>query len=655
MNKTFYIKLAFSNLRKNARLFAPYILMNIGIITMFYIMHAIASNEGLKSMPGSSSLKIMLGFGTYVIAIFSAIFMFYTNSFLIKRRKKEIGLYSILGMGKRHIGVMLLLEAIFIAVICISIGLVSGIVLSKLMFLILLKILSFSVAFNFSISMASVSLTVIYFSTIFLVTLVYNLGHIHLSNPIQLLKGSSVGEKEPKTKWIMTLIGLISLGSGYILALTVKAPLQALFIFFIAVILVMIGTYFLFIAGSIAALKLLKKNKSFYYKSKHFTSISGMIYRMKQNAVGLANICILSTAVLVTLSTTVSLYVGMEDVLGTQFPYDIEINNYETNDTIISDLNKSVDLHAEKNNVTIIDRFGYRLKSFAADKDNTNLSRTTQFEDSDKNVFTTLVTVQDYNQMTGESIALEDDQILIFSNLENYGFDQISINQHTFNIVKELDTFAGMKKATQSLATNYYIVVKDLSVMDSITSTFPEDADTRLKYSLTFNTTGDSDNLNAFNLALVNEIKNGDSNTYVQSKLLNKSDFFSIYGGFFFIGIFLGALFLMATVMIIYYKQVSEGYDDKVRFEIMQKVGMSIAEIKRTIKTQIVMVFFLPLLFAIIHIAFAFNVITKLLFIFSFTNVPLFIVCTLGTIFTFGLIYLLVYLLTARAYYRIIK
>ncbi len=622
---------------------------------MFYIMHAIATNDGLNSMPGSDALKFMLLFGTYVIAIFSAIFMFYTNSFLIKRRKKEIGLYSILGMGKRHIGIMLLLESIIIAAICIGTGLLSGMILSKLMFLILLKILSFSVTLNFTVSIASASLSLIFFSCIFFVTLLYNLGHIHLSNPIQLLKGSAVGEKEPRTKWIMTAIGLIALVAGYVLALTVKAPLQALFIFFIAVVLVMIGTYFLFIAGSIAALKLLKKNKSFYYQSNHFTSISGMIYRMKQNAVGLANICILSTAVLVTLSTTVSLYIGMEDVLSTQYPYDITISNYDADEQVVSDINHQVDLLSAKNSIEIKDKYSYYSKSFSVTKDNTYLNYSPQYDRNDYNILVNLVNIQDYNQMTGESITLDDNEILIFTNLGTYGYDQISLDGLTYNIVKELDTFAGMKKVKQALSTDYYFVVKDLSTMDSITKTYTRKSDTTLMYQLTFDTIGDQNNLYTFNQALVSYSNDSDNGTYIQSKLLTKSDFFSVYGGFFFIGIFLGALFLMATVMIIYYKQVSEGYDDKTRFEIMQKVGMSMAEIKRTIKSQIVMVFFLPLLFAIIHIAFAFNVITKLLFLFSFTNVPLFILCTLGTILAFGLIYLLVYLLTARAYYRIVK
>ena len=622
---------------------------------MFYIMHAISVNEGLNTMPGSDSLKFMLSFGTYVIAIFSAIFMFYTNSFLIKRRKKEIGLYNILGMGKRHIGIMLLLESMIIAVICIGVGLISGMVLSKLMYLILLKILSFSVTMGFTVSISSITLTILFFSSVFFVTLIYNLGHIHLSNPIQLLKGSAVGEKEPKTKWIMTLLGLVALGAGYFLALTVEEPLQALLVFFVAVILVMIGTYFLFIAGSIAALKLLKKNKAFYYKANHFTSISGMIYRMKQNAVGLANICILSTAVLVTLSTTVSLYIGMEDVLNIQFPSDVYIRNYDAEANDIKVINDKVDLLAEKNNIKITDRYGFKYMYISTLKSDHQLKYDIQYDVSSKRVDITFVTASDYEQLSGENLTLDPDQIVLFTNSENYGFDQIKLEGQTLNIVNELDHFAGITKASQPLNTEYYFIVKDEKTMINLVETATKKSDRLIDYQLTFNNSGNNADLSRFNQELMSDLTSNISSTSVRSKLLAKSDFFSVYGGFFFIGIFLGALFLMATVMIIYYKQISEGYDDKTRFEIMQKVGMSMTEIKRTIKTQIVMVFFLPLLFAIIHIAFAFNVITKLLFLFSFTNIPLFIVCTLATILAFGLIYLLVYFLTARAYYRIVK
>jgi len=654
LNSSFYLKMAASNLKKNGRLFAPYILMNIGIITMFYIMHAISVNEGLSQMPGAQALSFLLTFGTYVIGIFSAIFIFYTNSFLIKRRKKEIGLYNILGMGKRHIAIMLMLETILIALLCIGLGLISGIALSKLMFLILLKILGFTVALHFSVSLSSVSLTFTFFAIVLLVTLVYNLGHIHLSNPIQLLKGSNVGEREPKVKWIMALLGFITLGIGYFIANTVEAPLQALFTFFIAVVLVMVGTYFIFIAGSIAILKLLKKNKQFYYTITHFTSVSGMIYRMKQNAVGLANICILSTAVLVTLSTTVSLYIGMEDMIDNRFTSDVTISSYLQNSDIQQKVQKLANNAAVDNNVELIDFYQYQTLTSTFVKDGMALKTLDYYNVDSNTVYVLYVTSKDYNQIYNANLSLNDNEVVLVSNNDKFNYPQLLIDSVKFEVVDELDQFADFKKTNDPLNNEMLIIFSNEQVRNQVYSNSSKNDDVEPLSYTSFNINGASSDEIKFNDSLQREI-NSISQTYMFSKQNTRTDFVSVYGGFFFLGIFLGSLFLMATVMIIYYKQVSEGYDDKLRFEIMQKVGMSVDEIKRTINTQIVMVFFLPLLFAMIHITFAFKVITQLLALFGFSNVPLFILCTFATLLVFAFIYLIVYLLTARTYYKIVK
>ncbi len=646
--------MAASNLKKNGRLFAPYILMNIGIITMFYIMHAISVNEGLSQMPGAEALAFLLTFGTYVIGIFSAIFIFYTNSFLIKRRKKEIGLYNILGMGKRHIAVMLMIETILIALLCIGLGLISGIALSKLMFLILLKILGFTVSLSFSVSLSSISLTFTFFATVLLVTLVYNLGHIHLSNPIQLLKGSNVGEKEPKVKWIMALLGFITLGIGYFIANTVEAPLQALFTFFIAVVLVMIGTYFIFIAGSIAILKLLKKNKQFYYTITHFTSISGMIYRMKQNAVGLANICILSTAVLVTLSTTVSLYIGMKDMIDNRFTSDVTISSYLQDSDIQQNVQKLVNNAAADNNVTLYDFYQYQTLTSTFVKDGMALKTLDYYNVDSNTVYVLYVTAKDYNQIYNANLTLNENEVVLVSNNDKYSYPQLLIDSVKFEVVDELDQFADFKKTNDPLNNEMLIIFSNEQVRNQVYLNASKNDDVEPLSYTSFNIEGSSSDEINFNNSLQREI-NSISQTYLFSKQNTRTDFVSVYGGFFFLGIFLGSLFLMATVMIIYYKQVSEGYDDKLRFEIMQKVGMSVDEIKRTINTQIIMVFFLPLLFAMIHITFAFKVITQLLALFGFANIPLFILCTFATLLVFASIYLVVYLLTARTYYKIVK
>lgn len=658
MSKLFYPKLAVNNIKKNGRIFMPYILMNIGIITLFFMMHAISANPALNQMSGGGDLKLILIFGNWVIGIFSAIFIFYTNSFLMKRRKKEIGLYNILGMGKRHLGIMMFLETSILSVLCIGLGILCGMILSKLMFLVMLKILAFAVPLAFNLSLISVALTTFVFGMVFIVTLIYNLGHIHLSKPIELLRGSNVGEREPKTKWLMTLLGIISLGLGYYIAQTVESPLQALQMFFIAVILVMIGTYLLFTAGSIAALKLLKKNTSFYYKLNHFTSVSGMIYRMKQNAVGLSNICILSTAVLVTLSTTFSMYAGLGDVLKERYPNDVIVRTYDVSEPNIGAIQTVIDETAKKHHVKIDDMMGYRFSSLFSTLEDNRFTVNKAFNMTSSDYFFILVPLEDYNAIYGETIVLEDDEALLFSNTTDYGKSDLALGDKTFRIVKELDTFADIEKKKIPMSKDYILIVNDPVALYA--SLLPGE-DSEISYVTMFDTGSTEENglsetdYLSFEYDLANAVERNISDAYLESRLLSRDGFYTLYGGMFFIGLFLGTLFLMATVMIIYYKQISEGYDDKARFEIMQKVGMSEQEIKRSIRTQIVMVFFLPLVFAIVHIGFAFEVIIKLLAVFNFVNVSLFFLCTVGIILAFAIIYFIVYFITARAYLRIVK
>ena len=658
MSKLFYPKLAVSNIKKNGRIFLPYIFMNIGIITLFFMMHAISANPALNQISGGGELKLILNFGNWVIGIFSAIFIFYTNSFLMKRRKKEIGLYNILGMGKRHLGIMMFLETSILSVICIGLGIVCGMILSKLMFLVMLKILAFAVPLAFNLSLISVALTTFFFGIVFIVTLIYNLGHIHLSKPIELLKGSNVGEREPKTKWMMTLLGIISLGLGYYIAQTVESPLQALQMFFIAVVLVMIGTYLLFTSGSIAALKLLKKNTSFYYKLNHFTSVSGMIYRMKQNAVGLSNICILSTAVLVTLSTTFSMYAGLGDVLKERYPNDVSIRTYDVSEPNIGAIQTVIDETAKNHRIKIEQKMSYRFTSLFSTLEENQFNVNKNFNMTSSDYFFILVPLADYNAIYGDAIVLKDDEALLFSNTANYGKLELTLGDKTLKIVKELETFADIEKKKIPMSKDYILIVNDPIALH--TSLLPE-KESDMSYVTMFDTSSTYDSgltekeYLSFENDLLNTVKRNITDAYMESRLMSRDSFYTLYGGMFFIGLFLGTLFLMATVMIIYYKQISEGYDDKERFEIMQKVGMSMSEIKSTIKTQIVMVFFLPLIFAIIHIGFAFEVITRLLAVFNFVNVSLFFLCTVGIILAFAIIYFIVYFITARAYLKIVK
>jgi len=656
MSKFFYAKLALSNMNKNRKTYIPYLLTCIGTIAMFYILHHIAVNEGLSRMSGGNSLRAILFFGSIIIGVFSFIFLFYTNSFLIKRRKKEFGLFNILGMEKKHISKIMLWESIYSAIISLSIGLISGIILSKLMFLLLEKLLKFQVPFQYFISVQSLWITTILFIGIFTVSLLNNLRHIHLTKPIELLKGSQVGEKEPKTKWVLVLIGIITLSIGYYIALVTESPLAALNKFFIAVLLVIIGTYSLFTAGTIAFLKLLRKNKTLYYKTKNFINVSGMIYRMKQNAVGLANICILSTAVLVTLSTTVSLYIGMEDLLKNRYPKEISVNADNITYEQMQSIQEMITENAKEHNVTMKDITYYRYVTFPVETDNQTFATKDTESFSDLSLMT-LIPLSDYNEMENRNVTLNDHEVLLYQFRGEDVEKTLNLDGKTFTIKEQLEdlTVDGMMAAIT--ADSYFIVVKDeKTALDLYPAKILNDSDTtNLSLYFGFNTEGEAKNDITLTNALTKGLTDLGISGYAEGAEHSRESFFSLYGGLFFIGIFIGALFIMATVLIIYYKQISEGYDDKERFEIMQKVGLSKLEIKNSIKSQVLMVFFLPLLTAVVHIAFAFKVITKLLALFNMTNVGLFTICTAATILVFALFYAMVYVLTAREYYKIVS
>lgn len=647
MSKFFYQRLAVINIKKNSKTYLPFIITCICTIAMFYIMHALSINKGLEGTSGSESLKTILYLGTIVIGIFSAIFLFYTNSFLIKRRKKEIGLYNVLGLEKKHIAKVLFFENIFTSVFSLAVGLICGILLNKLMFLLLLRILKFKVSFGFNVSVPSIIKTLILFIGIFSATLLSNLVQIRKLKPIELLKGTQHGEKEPKTKWIMTIIGIIALGSGYGIALKVQSPLSALTLFFIAVILVMVGTYALFTAGSIAVLKVLRKNKRFYYKTSNFISVSGMMYRMKQNAVGLANICILSTAVLVMLSTTVALYVGMDDIVKNRFPRELIMSSSEITNSQTQKLDQILEVEAKNSKLGIKNKLTYWDTSLAAIKKEGKFQLLKK-EGYDSNISSlVLIPISDYNRLEGKNITLADDEAIIFSKVKNYDKNSITLENKTFKIKQVLDKpISALENGTEDIVDTYVLFVNDIDAFGK---------EGHKEYSIGVDVEGTDKDILSLSNKLNDKFNKNNIKVNIQSAAGIKESFFMVYGGLFFLGIFLGALFLMATVLIIYYKQISEGYDDKERFEIMQKVGMSKYEIKKTIRSQVLMVFFLPLVATVIHIAFAFPMITKLLSVLNLKNVSLFMISTLVTILVFAVIYAIVFSLTARAYYKIVE
>ena len=642
MNNFIYEKLAVTNLKNNRKTYVPYIFTGVLTVMMFYIIDALSRGKGITQ----DTLKICLQYATGVIVVFAVIFLFYTNSFLIKRRKKEIGVYNILGMGKRHIARMMAVETILTAGISILGGLVFGIIFGKLMYLLLLKILHNSVDMQFSVNGTAIVQTVILFAGIFLLTYLYNILQIQLVNPVELLHGGNQGEKEPKSRWLLVIIGVAALGNGYRIALTTEAPLEALLKFFIAVICVIIGTYALFIAGSIVVLKMLRKNKAYYYNPKHFTSVSGMIYRMKQNGAGLANICVLSTMVLVMVSTTVSLYAGMEDILDSRFPRDVSIVCNEADTNKEETLQRLIKEQCEKAGVKITDRVRYRYGSMNAVLKGNNLEKVEQYYPDNHFYYVEMITQEEYNRIEKKNVSLKEQEILTYTTNGKCGKKQINIAGQNYQVKKELSEMTSQPKSTAEMYKTLYIVFANAEQIERIES---------FSYADKFNLKGDDGKQKEALEQIQNEFYEKFPDGTMESRMLSRSSFYELYGGLFFIGIYLGSMFIMATVLIIYYKQISEGYDDRERYQIMQKVGMSKKEVKRSIRSQVLSVFFLPLVVAVIHVAVAFKVMTKILGVLNLTNVSLFAVCTIITIAVFAVFYIIVYSITAKEYYWIVN
>lgn len=669
MNSKIYGKLAVTNLKNNKKSYIPYILASVFSVMMYFIMDSLYRNRSLVKT--GATLSIMLSYANVVLLIFSVIFLFYINSFLIKRRKKELGIYNILGMGKGHLAKMLFIESIITTTVSIIGGILAGILFGKLVYLVLLKILHLKRDIVYMISPVSVGITAAIFGCIFFVIFLYNLVQMKLSNPIELLRGGNAGEREPKTKWLMTIIGSVCLAGGYYISLTTKEPLQAIGQFFVAVLLVVAGTYALFMAGSITLLKLLRKKKSYYYKTRHFTAISGMIYRMKQNAVGLANICILSTMVLVMVSITISLYAGMNDVLVTRFPSEAQITNQGINQNEERQIGELVASITKENHTNPTSQIRFHEGNFTAlynDKTK-NFNMTTAQSYGDTNIVEfVMIPLSDYNKTEGKAVKLADNEVLIYhrknknkSSIKNE--ETVHLNNDSYKVAANLDSMRIAKADATNSVDGWYVIVKDTNIIkkylkavygkddmeDSV-----EDYHEFMQYVYSFNLDGSRTNRERTEQILQEQLQAKFKSAFIEGRELSRENFYNFYGGFLFIGIFLGIIFLMATVLIIYYKQISEGYDDRERYQIMQKVGMSKKEVRQSIRSQVLLVFFLPLIMAVIHLAFAFKIITKLLSVLNLTNISLFFMYTVGTVAVFAVIYAIIYSITAREYYKII-
>ena len=675
MGKLPYPRLAWQNIKGDRRFFAPYFLALLGNVAAFCIMTALAVDPGMSQLHGAMYVQSFCFMGMFIAAVFSAVFLLYVNGFLMKQRKKALGLYNILGMGKSHIAAVLFFETLFVGGAGIVCGLLTGLLFHKLVTLALYKLLRFAVPFGFAISWDAMARTAILFGVLIGLTLLSNLNKVRVSKPIELLYGGQVGEREPRTKWFMTLLGVLTLGAGYYIALRTTNGMEAIAFYFVAVFLVIIGTYCLFTAVSIFVLKALRANKRFYYKTSHFIGVSGMLYRMKQNAVGLANICILSTMVMVMVSGTLSLYLGTQDIVNRQAPSDLTVLvRYDPDEAepfdpaamlrfqegFIQDQGYSVseDLIYSSFTFTV-----GRLPdgSYTTENDLVTLGTA---------ITTIQVLTQDaYAAATGVSLGLEAGEVAFggeedvltihWGTLEGAG----SFGRSDLTVAQHLEESLSADAAVSDTST---LVVADTAALmelyENQKEAYGEDS-SWMEWQASFSVDATDEELRAVQQAYNQYVRDdavfgGTGKWWSCGWTLRcdvEADAYGLAGGFLFLGIFLGTIFLMATVLIIYYKQISEGYEDKARFEIMQKVGLSREEVRASIRSQVLMVFFLPIAVAAIHILFDFNMVEKLLTLFQVYNTTLTALCTLGTVLVFFLVYGAVYLLTARTYYKIVE
>ena len=677
MNIGFYPKLAFSSMRKNKRFYLPYILTCIGMVMMQYITVFLSVTPVFSKMPGAGSLQMMLGLGGYIIGIFSVIFLFYTNSFLMRRRRKEFGLYNILGMGKFNIGRVLFWETVLTAAIALSVGLGLGIVLSKAAELSLMNMLHGDISYTISVSGKAIMTTLLCFLAIFALLMVNSLVKLSISSPISMLRSENVGEKKPKGNWLLGLIGLLFVGGAYYMALTIKNPLSALMWFFVAVIMVIVGTYMLFISGSVLMCNILKKNKKYYYNPKHFVSVSSMAYRMKRNGAGLASICILGTMVLVMIASTSCLYFGAEDAMGSRYPREINStvtfeDPSEMSEENVAILREKAETAAAGEGVTEKNILDYRYAQATGVVDETGeidvdiayLSEVSE-SDIDNLYIYYFMSLDDYNKMTNQNKTLEDNQALIYVNRGEYDYKKIKIGDNiNYEIVEEVDECVDSPYASMDAVSSVFIVVKDLDscmeILDALSEMYGQTL-IQLRWNYGFDTGLSDERQIEVRDSMIgtfdNLLRDGESSfsgVSCESLADNKADFYGTFGGLLFLGAMLSIVFIFAAVLIIYYKQISEGYEDQSRFDIMQKVGMTKREIRKSINSQLLIVFFLPLVAAGIHLTFAFPFVHKMLLLFNLMNAKLLIATTAITFLIFAAFYMLVYRITSNAYYKIV-
>ena len=661
----FYPRLAWSGIRKNKELYIPYLLTCIGMIMMFYIVCYLYTGSLLTAVRGGNIVAVFMGLGRFVIGVFSVVFLFYTHSFLIRRRKKEFGLYSILGMNKLNLARIMIWESMMTAGISLTFGLTLGILFSKLAELLMNYILQSDVDYTMRINPDNVRQALILYLIIFFLILVVTLRQIRVADPIQLLRSENVGERPPKANWPMALAGAVLLGIAYYLAVSIEDPISAIMWFFVAVLLVIGGTYLLFIAGSVALCRLLQKNKRYYYKTNHFVSVSSMVYRMKRNGAGLASICILCTMVLVMLSSTVCLYGGQEGSLRSRYPRNIMTDNRalsydELREENYAPIRTAVQEVLDAHQQTADDVLSYAYVTLLGVLQDGILETEYNYNSYTNMWEIFVISLADYNRLMGTEETLEPGQLLMYTSKVWFRQDSLQL-AGTDQVwqVKKAKSFVANGVDSMQIIPSMFLFVEDVeSFIQPLVGLVNYYGNPLLEYDWIygFNLSSSWEEQGTVFYEIQGKLAGGEYSlsSYVESMAMNRGDFQEMYGGLFFLGIMLSIVFVFATTLIMYYKQLSEGYEDQGRFEILQKVGMTRKEVKKTINSQVMTVFFLPLLVAGIHLAFAFPFLYKGLMLLNFNNLWLLLQVAIFAYLLFGVGYVVVYRITSRAYYHLV-
>ncbi len=669
--------LALTGIKNNKKLYLPYIFSVVGCVTMYYLIRFLSVSEAVNNLKGGDNLVLGFSLGKYIVAAFSLIFLIYTNSFLARRRYKEFGLYNVLGMNKKDVSRIVIWETFFTALIGISAGVFFGVVLSKLAELGLLYFIKADIDFSFSLSVESVLRTVGIFAAVFAVLLIKTLFSIRKNDALELMSTANTGERPPKSNWFLAVSGVLILAAAYFIAVYIKSPLAALMLFFVAVLMVIAATYLLFISGSVVFCRLLQKNKKYYYKKNHFVSVSSMVYRMKRNGAGLASVCILSTMVIVMLASSASLYFGEENTIKSRFPRDNEITARLQSTELLTEENKAGMRSAcekvfEKHNVSAsgVTEYAYAMITGALKDSNGSIALDPDNEmqailsaDSLRTLF--FVSADDYNAAAGENVKVAPGETLVAAVRCDFDRDCFEMNGVKLNIAGKLPKMLEIGEANTGVVPAVLFVVNDMKEIAPLEELCTANGSRMLEIKWYYGYDLPFENQEAIDICAeqtdaCRDMFNGedadDKFGFYRSCIADqRADFYITFGGLFYIGILLSIVFLLAMTMIIYYKQISEGYEDAARFEIMKKVGMTEKDIKKSINSQILTVFFAPLLFAGLHFCFAFPPIRKILHLFNLFDLPLVIGVSAAVFVLFGAVYAAIYKATARAYYNIVS